>query len=149
VFDTAGNLVRRFASTNSLNSPWGVVKAPASFGPFASSLLVGNFGDGLINAYDPSSGQWMGALNDASGNNPVTIPGLWALAFGNGVAAGSSNTLYFTAGIPGPGALEDHGLFGSLAPAFPAITSGASFFQHNLVADLPGLADNTDTNLVN
>jgi uncharacterized protein (TIGR03118 family) len=149
VFDTSGVLVSRFASTNALNSPWGLAKAPASFGPFGNDLLVGNFGDGHINVYDPGNGDWLGALNDSSGTNLVAIIGLWALAFGNGANAGSTNTLYFTAGIPGPGALEDHGLLGGLSPVFPAATIGATFSQHNLVSDLPGLADHMDTNLVN
>jgi uncharacterized protein (TIGR03118 family) len=110
VFDTNGNLVKRLISQGSLNSPWGLVMAPASFGDLAGDLLVGNFGDGAINAFNPTTGAFIGALKGESGN-PIIIPGLWALAFGNGSAAGDANTLYFTAGPGG----EDHGLFGSLA----------------------------------
>ncbi|MCU1275983.1 MAG: hypothetical protein JWO48_3414 [Bryobacterales bacterium] len=114
VFDTNGNLVRRLISNGPLNSPWGLAVAPASFGSFAGNLLVGNFGDGTINAFDPITGQFMGQMQDAAGN-PIFNEGLWALQFGNGSVA-DSNTLYFTAGIPGGGQKEDHGLFGDLQP---------------------------------
>jgi plastocyanin len=87
--------------------------APSQFGDFSNMLLVGNFGDGTINAYDPSSGAQLGALQDSSGA-VITIPGLWGLLFGNGGNGGDVNTLYFTAGIPGPDNIEDHGLFGSI-----------------------------------
>jgi uncharacterized protein (TIGR03118 family) len=147
VFDTSGSLVGRFASAGALNSPWGIVKAPVGFGPFGGDLLIGNFGDGEINVYD-AAGTWLAALDDTNGV-PVVIFGLWGLAFGNGGSGGDSHTLYFTAGIPGSGALEDHGLFGSLSPVYPGLLAGASYIQHNLVSDLPGLADHTDTNLLN
>ena len=148
VFTTSGQLVRQLVATGLLNSPWGMVMAPPGFGPFGGALLVGNFGDGAVNAFDAGTGSWLGTLNDTNGV-PVQIAGLWGLAFGNGTKAGASGTLYFTAGIPGPGVIEDHGLFGSLEPVFPARTLGANFAQHNLVSDLAGLADHTDTNLVN
>jgi uncharacterized protein (TIGR03118 family) len=109
VFDTNGNLTKRFASQGPLNSPWGVALAPASFGQFGNSLLVGNFGDGRITAFNASSGAVLGQLTDTHGT-PIAIDGLWALVFGNGTVAGSTNTLFFTAG-PGE---EEHGLFGSL-----------------------------------
>jgi uncharacterized protein (TIGR03118 family) len=144
VFDTSGNLLRRLVSQGVLNSPWGVALAPMGFGPFGGALLVGNFGGGHINAFDPATGDWMGELNGTNGS-PLVIPGLWALAFGNGGSGGSPQTLYFTAGPNG----ETDGLFGSLAPLYPAITGGAHFLQHNLVSDLAGYADHTDTNLVN
>ena len=147
VFDTSGNLVGRFASTNALDSPWGIAKAPVGFGPFGGDLLIGNFGDGAINVYD-TAGTWLAALNDTNGA-PVVIPGLWGLAFGNGGNGGDSHTLYFTAGIPGSGALEDHGLFGSLSAVYPGLLAGASYIEHSLVSSLPGLADHTDTNLLN
>jgi uncharacterized protein (TIGR03118 family) len=118
VFDFDGNLLQRLASNGALNSPWGVVMAPANFGDFSYMLLVGNFGDGTINAFDSCSGQWLGALNDAKGN-PISIPGLWGLIFGNGHNGGDAATLYFTAGIPGPDEIEDHGLLGSLAVTAP------------------------------
>jgi len=114
-FDLNGNLLGRFASNGTLNSPWGVVLAPAGFGEFGGDLLVGNFGDGRINAFDPVSGAFLGQMKDGSGN-PITIRGLWGLRFGNGGNGGDPNTLYFAAGIPGPsGMLEDHGLFGSIS----------------------------------
>ncbi|HVX15013.1 MAG TPA: TIGR03118 family protein [Pirellulales bacterium] len=99
-------------ASSPLNSPWGMVIAPADFGDFAGDLLVGNFGNGKINAFDPSSGALLGTVSDASGN-PIVIDGLWNLGFGNGTAAGSTNTLFFTAGTDE----EQHGLFGSLTSA--------------------------------
>ncbi|MGI9087487.1 MAG: TIGR03118 family protein [Chthoniobacterales bacterium] len=112
-FDLNGNLLGRFASQGTLNSPWGVVLAPASFGPFSSDLLIGNFGDGRINAFDPATGEFLGQLEDAA-RDPITIDGLWGLRFGNGGNGGGAGTLYFAAGIAGPDSLEDHGLFGSI-----------------------------------
>lgn len=114
VFDADGNLLRRFASTGSLNSPWGLAVAPPSFGAFGGALLVGNFGDGRINAFDPGTGASLGQLNDQRGN-PISILGLWDLTFGNGAKGGDIDDLYFTAGIPGDGAIEDHGLFGEIS----------------------------------
>jgi uncharacterized protein (TIGR03118 family) len=114
VFDFNGNLIQRLVSNGNLNSPWGLAMAPAKFGDFSNALLVGNFGDGTINAYDPASGAYMGTLQDSNGA-VLSIPGLWALLFGNGGNGGDVNTLYFTAGIPGPDNIEDHGLFGSIA----------------------------------
>ena len=114
-FDLNGNLLGRFASHGTLNSPWGMALAPAGFGMFGGDLLVGNFGDGRINAFDPATGAFLGQLTDGSGN-PITIQGLWGLRFGNGGSGGDPNTLYFAAGIPGPGGMvEDHGLFGSIS----------------------------------
>jgi uncharacterized protein (TIGR03118 family) len=109
LFDTSGNLIRRFATQGALNSPWGLVKAPAPFGSFSNAVLIGNFGDGHISAFDPTSGTFLGQLTDV-GNNPLTVDGLWGIAFGNGVNSSDPNTLYFAAGIGG----EQHGLFGSL-----------------------------------
>jgi uncharacterized protein (TIGR03118 family) len=121
VFDTEGRFVQRLISGGKLNSPWGMVMAPAGFGDFGGSLLVGNFGDGTINAYDPQTGAFRGALQDANGN-PIVNSGLWGLKFGNGKAGGDANALYFTAGISGPNgdAIETHGLLGSIQAA-PAI----------------------------
>jgi uncharacterized protein (TIGR03118 family) len=107
VFDTDGNLLRRFASHGTLNSPWGLAMTPSGFGPFGGSILVGNFGDGRINVFD-TSGNFQGQLIDQEGN-PMTINRLWSLQFGNGSPnGGPANTLFFTAGI----ADESHGLFG-------------------------------------
>jgi uncharacterized protein (TIGR03118 family) len=110
VFDPNGTLVRRFASRGPLNSPWAVVLAPAGFGSFGSSILVGNFGDGRISAFDRTSGSFLGQLSD--GSSPIVIDGLWGLIFGNGASAGDVNTLFFTAGPED----EQHGLFGMLRP---------------------------------
>jgi uncharacterized protein (TIGR03118 family) len=108
VFDADGNLLDRFASAGTLNSPWGLALAPSGFGKFSQDLLVGNFGDGRVNAFDLNSGEFDGQLIDPEGN-PVTINGLWALQFGNGAPnGGSRHKLFFTAGI----ADESHGLFG-------------------------------------
>jgi uncharacterized protein (TIGR03118 family) len=112
VFDTNGNLVRRFAVRGPLNSPWGLAMSPAGFGPFSDDLLVGNFGDGHINAFDVATGTFLGQLQDQSGH-ALTIPGLWGLAFGNGGLAGDTNKLFFAAGIND----EADGLFGSIEPA--------------------------------
>ena len=118
VFDFDGNLIGRLVSNGTLNSPWGMTMAPSNFGEFSNALLVGNFGDGVINAFDPCSGEFLGSLQDANGS-VLSTPGLWALTFGNGKGAGDANTLYITAGIPGPDQIEDHGLFASIqvAPA--------------------------------
>ena len=120
VFDLNGNFVKRLINTgpgDPLDSPWGLDIAPASFGAFAGDLLVGNFGSdpgtNSINAFDPSTGAFLGALTDANGN-PIEIGDLWALANGNGGPApnGSDpNLVYFTAGLQD----EMHGLFGDLA----------------------------------
>jgi uncharacterized protein (TIGR03118 family) len=118
VFDFNGNLLQRLTSQGALNSPWGLALAPSQFGAFGGDLLVGNFGDGMINAYDPSSGMFLGAL-DGTGGSPLVIEGLWGLAFGNGAHSQGLNTLFFTAGIPGSpgGATEEHGLFGTIDPS--------------------------------
>ncbi len=120
VFDTSGQFVKRLVSQGALNSPWGVVLAPAGFGGFGGALLVGNFGDGLINAFNPTTGAWLGALRDGA-NKPLSIDGLWGLAFGNGAKAGDTHTLFFTAGIAGGGNVEDHGLFGRITPIPPSV----------------------------
>lgn len=114
VFDASGKMIKRFASAGPLNSPWGIALAPAGFGTFSGALLIGNFQDGMINAFDPSTGDHLGVLKDA-GNNPISIPGLWGIAFGNNGRGGDGDRLYFAAGIPGSGKLTDHGLFGSIS----------------------------------
>ena len=126
-FDTNGNLIRRVASRDNLNSPWGLALAPAGFGAFGNDLLVGNFGDGRVHAFDPATldgngeFQHRGPLLSAEGG-PLVIDGLWALGFGKGAAAnGPANTLFFTAGPGG----EQHGLFGTLVVAQrPGVTTG-------------------------
>lgn len=119
VFNADGTFVQRLVSAGALNSPWGMAWAPGNFGKFSGDLLVGNFGDGTINAYDPATGMWLGTVNGSNGI-PLVNEGLWDLKFGNGANGTSTSALYFTAGIPGPGgALEDHGLFGSIATPEP------------------------------
>jgi uncharacterized protein (TIGR03118 family) len=114
VFDMDGNLLRRLASRGHLNSPWGLAIAPANFGEFSGTLLVGNFGDGRIHAYDLERGEFRGTLR-APSHRPVTILGLWTIRFGNGGNGGAVNSLFFTAGLPDEtGKLEKHGLFGVL-----------------------------------
>ena len=111
VFTLDGVFVKRFATGGTLNSPWGLALSPGNFGRFSNALLVGNFGDGAINAFNPSSGQALGQLTNQSGGI-LTIDGLWGLTFGNGGQAGPTTTLFFTAGPGG----EKHGLFGSITP---------------------------------
>ncbi len=108
-FDLNGNLLGRLATGGSLNARWGLAIAPSSFGTMAGALLVGNFGDGRITAFDLSSNALIGQLLDTS-NQPVSIDGLWGLAPGNDGSGGSSQRLYFTAGPDD----EAHGLFGVL-----------------------------------
>jgi uncharacterized protein (TIGR03118 family) len=112
-YDLNGNLLGRLVSNGPLNAPWGLAIAPANFGLFSNDLLVGNFGDGRINAFNPLTGALVGTLLDESGN-PLEIQGLWGLRVGNGGNGGDPNAVYFAAGIPGSGMIEDHGLFGSL-----------------------------------
>jgi uncharacterized protein (TIGR03118 family) len=109
IFTTEGKLISRFAAHGPLNSPWGLALAPHNFGKFSNHLLVGNFGDGRINAFDLRTGEFDGQLSDSQGQ-PITIDGLWSLKFGNGSDSGPTNTLFFTAGIDD----EAHGLFGTL-----------------------------------
>jgi uncharacterized protein (TIGR03118 family) len=120
VFGLDGTLQTRLVAHGPLNSPFGLVKAPANFGDFSNALLVGNFGDGQINAFDPDTGAFLGTLNDTAGN-PIVVDGLWALRFGNGGSGGDANKLYFTAGIQD----EQHGLFGSLESADTGVFSSA------------------------
>jgi len=101
--------VKRLITMGPLNSPWGLAIAPGDFGLLSNDLLVGDFGDGLIHAFDPNTGAFLGTLDDAQGN-PIAIDGLWGLNFGNGFTAGPTNTLFFTAGIND----EKDGLFGTL-----------------------------------
>jgi uncharacterized protein (TIGR03118 family) len=110
LFDTNGNLLRRIASRGVLNSPWGMTVAPPDFGAFPGALLVGNFGNGVINAFNVNTGNLLGRLNGPDGVHPIHIDGLWGLKFGNGVTAGDSNSLYFSAGPED----EEHGLFGKI-----------------------------------
>jgi uncharacterized protein (TIGR03118 family) len=113
-YDLDGTLVTRVAQYGQLNAPWGLALAPPSFGRFAGDLLVGNFGDGQINAYEATASgfEHRGTLRDADGGKLV-IDGLWALEFGNGGSNGNPDTLFFTAGPDD----ESNGLFGTITPA--------------------------------
>ena len=110
-FDLAGNLLGRVASAGTLDAPWGLARAPSSFGALAGALLVGNFGDGTISVFDATTDAFLGQVLGADGL-PLSIDGLWALSPGNGGGAGSSQLLNFSAGPDD----EAHGLFGVLTP---------------------------------
>jgi uncharacterized protein (TIGR03118 family) len=123
VFTHGGFFIQRIGGTSrqpELNSPWGMALAPADFGKFSNDLLVGNFGDSHVNAFDSTTGAFLGQLSDAQGH-PLVLTGgfagsdtvgLWGLSFGNGNGNGSgpSNTLFFATGVDD----EAHGLFGSV-----------------------------------
>jgi uncharacterized protein (TIGR03118 family) len=124
-FNTAGVRDLTFGIDHgNLNSPWGAVIAPASFGIFGNALLIGNFGEGgpSINAYNPTTGAPLGSLKEESGAD-LLIDQLWAIVFGNGGAGGDPNTMYFAAGT----AEEEHGLFGSIRPIATFATSQVQF----------------------
>jgi uncharacterized protein (TIGR03118 family) len=110
VFTNDGALVRRLVTRGVLDSPWGLAMAPSGFGDLGGALLVGNFGNGRINAFDPTTGAREGELRDAHGR-PITIDGLWGLRFGNGNAA-RTDELLFSAGPDD----ESHGLLGKIVP---------------------------------
>jgi uncharacterized protein (TIGR03118 family) len=116
VFRADGELLLRLEHGDWLNAPWGVTLAPAFFGEFSHAVLVGQFGDGTIAAFNPVSGEFIGNMLTPSGAT-LSITGLWGLAFGNGGASGPGNTLFFTAG-PND---EMDGLFGSLVPIAPEL----------------------------
>ncbi len=127
-FDPATDTFTRLVTGSSaggtataLDSPWGVAVAPGGFGEFGGALLVGNFGNGEINAFDPVTGAFRGTLRD-SANSPIAAPGLWGLTFGNGGNGGAVNSLYITAG----GENEDTGLFARIDPAAAAAPEPAS-----------------------
>ncbi len=111
VYDTAGTFIRELVGAGgALNAPWGMAMAPGSgFGAFNGALLVGNFGDGKINAYDPNTGAMLGTLSDGTGA-PLVIDGLWGIAFGNGLDSQPKTTLFFAAGPNG----ESHGVYGRI-----------------------------------
>jgi uncharacterized protein (TIGR03118 family) len=129
VFDLNGNFLQRAITGGNLNAPWGMAIAPLGFGIYGGDLLIGNFGDGLINVYDPNSYTYLGQVTDVNGNpilgslpgfgNSSSFTGLWEINFGQGAisgqpsvtSSGSPNTLYFAAGVDA----EQHGLFGSVS----------------------------------
>jgi uncharacterized protein (TIGR03118 family) len=109
IFNQEGVFIRRFASNGPLNAPWGLVQAAAVFGPFSNDILIGNFGDGTINTFNPSTGNFLGALKDSTGK-VIRNAGLWGLTFRDD-GVGDPNALYFTAG----GDNEKHGVFGTIS----------------------------------
>lgn len=110
VFDTTGHFVKRLVDAGgALNAPWGLALAPANFGTFSGALLVANFGDGKINAFDAGTGALLGSLTP-TGGMPIAIDGLWGIAFGNGINGQPTNTLFFTGGPSG----ETHGVYGRI-----------------------------------
>jgi len=116
-FGTDGTFHGRVASAGELNAPWGMTMAPATgFGKFSGDLLVGNFGDGRIHAFARRDSGWeeRGVVKGTD-NRPISIDGLWGIGFGNGVASGPTNTLFFAAGPDD----ETHGEFGSITPPAP------------------------------
>jgi len=125
VFDLNGNFVSRAITGGNLNAPWGVAIAPTGFGIFGGDLLVGNFGDGLINVYNPTTFAFLGQLTDATGK-PLSFASLWEIVFGQSSAtpagAGDPNTLYIAAGLTN----EAHGLFAGIANT-TASTAPAAF----------------------
>jgi uncharacterized protein (TIGR03118 family) len=123
LFDTSGNFLSRIVSPGGpLNAPWGLAQAPANFGTFSSDFLIGNFGDGTIDAFNPKTGAFLGALQDPSGNT-ISINGLWGFVFGSGAGLAPKTTLYFAAGYNN----EADGLFGSITASTTAsVTLGVS-----------------------
>lgn len=115
-YDTSGVLLGRVAQRGRLNAPWGLALAPDDFGRFSGHLLVGNFGDGKINAFKlrPNNHKKAVPRGALRGTNkkPIAIGGLWGIAFGNGATAGPTNALYFAAGPAG----ETQGTFGRIDP---------------------------------
>jgi uncharacterized protein (TIGR03118 family) len=109
VYSPNGALIRRLASGGCLNAPWGIALAPAGFGSYSNKILIGNFGDGRINAFSPTAGQSLGPLHDQNGH-VIHIDGLWGMQFGNGFADQSVNALFFAAGPDD----ESHGLYGRI-----------------------------------
>jgi uncharacterized protein (TIGR03118 family) len=120
LFSTTGTMVRRITADSHLNAPWGVVMPPSSFGSFGTSgnLLVGNFGDGTINAYNFATGAFVDQMKDQTGA-VITNASLWDMVFGGGGSSGDAGTMYITAGL----ANEAHGLFSAITPnSTPAAT---------------------------
>jgi uncharacterized protein (TIGR03118 family) len=116
IFDMDGNFVRRFATGGALNAPWGITQSSANFGPLSNDILISNVGDGTVNAFDPGTGNFVGALRDGDGS-PITEVGLHGLTF-RADGFGDPNTLYFTAQINN----ENDGLFGAITTGLVSAT---------------------------
>jgi len=119
IFSTSGKLQGRLEHGDWFNAPWGVVWTPRDFGEFSNTILVGNFRSGWIAAFNGFTKKFIGFVRNPD-DSLVTIDGLWSLTFGNNGGAGSSDTLFFTAG----GADELHGLFGTLTPVLAELADG-------------------------
>jgi len=136
VYDASGNLVQRLVTGGTLDAPWGITLAPSGFGSFSNDLLVGNFGNGEINAFDPTTGAYVGTIDGGNGQ-PIVNQDLWALDFRTGGANTNPDALYFTAGIDN----QTEGLFGEieLSPEPPPIVLAGlgllalAFTRRNLV----------------
>jgi uncharacterized protein (TIGR03118 family) len=129
-FDLEGHLLQRVASSGALDSPWGLAIAPPSFATFAGDLLVGNFGDGTISAYDLNHNDaYVGRLTDAN-HNTIVIPDLWELIPGNpsGGQGGNPSAIYFTAGLQNAA----HGLVGSLTVPAPNPAVAGAWYLYNV-----------------
>ena len=115
IFDMDGNFVRRFATGGALNAPWGIAQASANFGPFSNDILIGNIGDGIINAFDPASGRLVGKLTDGDGKD-ITDVGLHGLAFRSD-GFGDPNALFFASEFSS----ERDGLFGAITTGLVSV----------------------------
>jgi uncharacterized protein (TIGR03118 family) len=132
VYDTNGQFIKQLVPAGgALNAPWGVALAPADFGTLSTAVLVGNFGDGKINGYDPATGTFLGTVTDSTGT-AFAVPGLWGIAFGNDAVNQPHATLFFAAGTND----EANGLYGRIdlgaapptlgAPPVPTISAPAA-----------------------
>jgi uncharacterized protein (TIGR03118 family) len=122
IYDVNGTLIKELIMPGgALNGPWGMALAPSDFGTLSNTLLVGNFGDGVINGYDPASGTFMGAVTDSSGH-PVAMPGLWGIAFGNDAFNQPHNALFIAAGTND----EANGVYGRIDLGASPPTLGAA-----------------------
>jgi uncharacterized protein (TIGR03118 family) len=121
IYDTNGALVKQLVAAGKLNAPWGLALAPANFGTLSNMLLVGNFGDGKINGYDPATGTFIGTVNNASGA-ALVASGLWGISFGNDANNQPHGTLFYAAGIAG----ETHGNYGRIDLGATPPTVGAT-----------------------
>jgi|SRR5271157_24676 len=122
IFDLNGGFTQRFVSQGNLNAPWGVVMPPAGFGPFGGKVMIGEFGNGVIDVYDPATGNLIDQLKDSTGA-VITNASLWDMVFGGGGSSGDPNTLYITAGL----ANEQHGLFSAITANAAAPPATADF----------------------
>jgi uncharacterized protein (TIGR03118 family) len=110
VFDTNGKLLKNLIPVGgALNAPWGIALAPADFAPLSNDLLIGNFGDGKINAYNPTTGAFVAAVSDSKGN-PLAASGLWGIVFGNDSDNQPHNTLFYAAGTD----MQADGVYGRI-----------------------------------